>query len=198
MVDAVPDEPTFDLVIAYHVFEHLRDPLATLQMLRRSLRAGGYFLISVPDLGNVHKHGKLHYVTSNVHIFSFTSASLTSLFELAGFEKVRDTHDTEWHELRDEFPNRLRFLARTTDRIPETTTRRRLLGRQRRHEPSRDRPSPLDEAVDALRAYELLRPEFLRQQVEERAARTAAAAALDPGSREQILSSGGPGRSPSA
>jgi len=136
MVETVPDEPAFELVIAYHVLEHLRDPLESLVQLQGSLRPGGHVLLSVPDLGGLGRHGKFKYVISGLHIFSYTSASLSELCARAGLEKVRDSHDPEWSVLREENPTRLRFLARKADGEVVTAS-----------------GEPLKEALNALRLY---------------------------------------------
>jgi len=44
----IPDE-TYDFVLASHVFEHLANPLRTLQECKRVLKTGGALVIVVPD-----------------------------------------------------------------------------------------------------------------------------------------------------
>jgi SAM-dependent methyltransferase len=44
----------FDLIIAEHVFEHLRDPIAAARNVRSMLRSGGVFLMATPFLIRVH------------------------------------------------------------------------------------------------------------------------------------------------
>jgi SAM-dependent methyltransferase len=44
----------FDIIIAEHVFEHLRDPVAALENVRLMLRDGGIFLIATPFLIRIH------------------------------------------------------------------------------------------------------------------------------------------------
>ena len=42
-----PDN-TFDAAISFHTFEHLRDPVAALQKVHKSLKVGGICLLEVP------------------------------------------------------------------------------------------------------------------------------------------------------
>jgi SAM-dependent methyltransferase len=45
---------TFDIIIAEHVFEHLRDPAAAARNVRAMLKDGGIFLMATPFLIRVH------------------------------------------------------------------------------------------------------------------------------------------------
>jgi SAM-dependent methyltransferase len=46
-----PDQ-SFDVVIMWHVLEHVSDPRATLAEVSRILKTGGIFLVGVPDFGS--------------------------------------------------------------------------------------------------------------------------------------------------
>lgn len=50
MIRGIPAVPTFDLVAAKHVLEHLADPLGVLRRLRQALHPGGLLALGVPDL----------------------------------------------------------------------------------------------------------------------------------------------------
>lgn len=68
----------FDLIIAEHVFEHLRDPVAAARNVRAMLRPGGTFLMATPFLIRVH---------GSPYDFSrWTPDGLKVLLESNGFE----------------------------------------------------------------------------------------------------------------
>ncbi|MFO0573194.1 MAG: class I SAM-dependent methyltransferase [Polyangia bacterium] len=47
-LEALPEEPRFDLITLTHVLEHVAEPRALLGSLRRRLRPGGRLLVEVP------------------------------------------------------------------------------------------------------------------------------------------------------
>jgi SAM-dependent methyltransferase len=96
MLEAIPTEATFDLVIANHVLEHLRDPLEVTRALGAATKVGGHLYVSVPDLGRLPAHRSMSYVANERHIFSYTSSSLRSLFALAGFELIAHSNEPSW------------------------------------------------------------------------------------------------------
>ena len=111
-LEDIPGDQRFDLVVAYHVLEHLPDPLAILKQLAASLRTGGLLFVSVPRLDKVMEHRDARYCLSPPHhIVSFTEACLRCLLARAGFEVVETLH-----HLDDVFtkgtPLRMRLLAR--------------------------------------------------------------------------------------
>jgi SAM-dependent methyltransferase len=118
----IPDEPQFDLYIAYHVLEHLPQPLDTLQRLAKALRPDGHCLISVPRVDALAAHGKIHYcLQRHNHIVAFTEACLRGLLARAGIQTlaVLDCLD------RPDTPSRrVRLLGRkttVTDPLPDAT-----------------------------------------------------------------------------
>jgi SAM-dependent methyltransferase len=111
-LDAVPPEPRFDLVLAYHVLEHLPRPLETMRELARCLRPGGHFFVSVPRIDTLDAHKQVDYcIHPRHHIVGFTEVCLRGLLARAGFEVL-----ATFHELDDRFsrgvPVRMRMLAR--------------------------------------------------------------------------------------
>jgi 2-polyprenyl-3-methyl-5-hydroxy-6-metoxy-1,4-benzoquinol methylase len=75
----------FDLVHSYHVFEHLRDPMASMKLVHSLLLPGGHFYIAVPDMAEKRTPtGMFHFA----HVHGFTYETLRMMAEKAGFEWV--------------------------------------------------------------------------------------------------------------
>ncbi|MCP9485406.1 MAG: class I SAM-dependent methyltransferase [Gaiellaceae bacterium MAG52_C11] len=142
----VPAEPTFELVVAHHVLEHLVDPLATLTRLAAATTLDGLIYLSVPNFARVADHLDIDYVASDKHISSFTPIAVECLFALAGFELLAHSNDPAWQEL-DPRPQALKRLVCIGRRTP------RELGL---------RAEPLGEAIEALLAYGRIRPQPAR------------------------------------
>jgi SAM-dependent methyltransferase len=109
---SIPSDARFDLVIVWHVLEHLPRPLDTLRALSAALAPGGYCLVSVPRVDTLNVHGDLSYILqSRAHIVAYTEACLRGLTASCGLDTV-----TALHELDEIFskgmPLRLRLLAR--------------------------------------------------------------------------------------
>lgn len=69
--DQIPDG-SFDVVIANHVFEHMRNPLQLLPILCRKLRNGGLFYAAFPSeqsLGLPSAVGTLNFCDDTTHVF---------------------------------------------------------------------------------------------------------------------------------
>jgi SAM-dependent methyltransferase len=139
---SVPPDPRFDLVILWHVLEHLPRPLDALRALAAAIVPGGYCLVSVPRVDTLVVHRDLAYILQpRAHIVAYTEACLGGLMASCGLETV-----TALHELDEVFskgaPLRLRLLA------------------QKGRAPSGDRPSPTAALTPVLDAVaDLLRPE---------------------------------------
>lgn len=77
-LDEVPTASQ-DVVVAHHVFEHLVDPIAAINHIRRILAPGGYLVLGTPDFGSPcakrfgPKYRMLHDPT---HISLFTLESM--------------------------------------------------------------------------------------------------------------------------
>lgn len=77
----------FDLIHSFHVFEHLRDPLASMKLVHALLVPGGYFYIAVPDMAeNRTPTGMFHFA----HVHGFTFETLRMMAAKAGFAWVPD------------------------------------------------------------------------------------------------------------
>ncbi len=49
---AIRDEPLLDLVIMFHVLEHLADPLAALAAVARRVKPGGTLILGIPNIAS--------------------------------------------------------------------------------------------------------------------------------------------------
>jgi len=75
----------FDLIHSFHVFEHLRDPFASMKLVHSLLAPGGYFYVAVPNMAeNRTPTGMFHFA----HVHGFAYESLRMMAEKAGFEWV--------------------------------------------------------------------------------------------------------------
>lgn len=84
-------DQSFDAVLMNHVIEHLPDPVATLQEIKRILRPGGRLLCATP---NGHSWGSRHFghnwrgLEPPRHIQIFTRDALRSAAQQAGFSQT--------------------------------------------------------------------------------------------------------------
>ncbi len=81
-----PDH-SFDIVVMWHVLEHVSDPRPTLAEVSRILRPGGIFLVAVPNFGSpesrLTKSGWFHLDIPR-HLSHHTRASLSEILNEAG------------------------------------------------------------------------------------------------------------------
>jgi SAM-dependent methyltransferase len=107
----IPTDGAFDLVIAYHVLEHLPRPLETLHQLAKALRPGGHCLVSVPRLDRLSVHGDFKYcLHRRNHIVAFTEPCLRGLLARAGMAVVAPLHELDERFSKGQ-PIRMRLLA---------------------------------------------------------------------------------------
>jgi ubiquinone/menaquinone biosynthesis C-methylase UbiE len=74
-------EASLDCVLCTEVLEHVRDPATALQEIARVLRGGGYLILTVPFLVELHEEPEDYY--------RYTSHGLAYLLREAGFEVER-------------------------------------------------------------------------------------------------------------
>jgi SAM-dependent methyltransferase len=88
-LDAVPDGPTFDLIVLVQVLEHVANPLQLLDQLARATHIGGHLLISVPRFDTLPLHRDYRYVLNGrAHITAYTWACLRTLLARTGWQPV--------------------------------------------------------------------------------------------------------------
>ncbi len=90
-------EPFFDLIMLHHSFEHLPNPLETLQEIHRLLRKDKFCLIRIPVVNFAWEKYGVNWVQLDPprHLFLFTEKSLRLLAEKAGFTVEKIIYDSE-------------------------------------------------------------------------------------------------------
>lgn len=84
----------FDLVIVWHVLEHLPDPRDTLQEIHRLLKPGGSAIIAVPNYSSWQSRwsgADWFHLDPPRHLFHFSMTALERLLTETGFQ-VRSRH----------------------------------------------------------------------------------------------------------
>ncbi len=128
----------FDVVVLWHVAEHLGTPADVLRGTGRLLRPGGILLVAVPNFASpearVGRAGWFHLDVPR-HLVHFTPSTLTAMLTQAGFRPVKVTHLVPEYDLFSfvqTVENRLGLppnLLYDVLRRPEARLRRRPSGR---------------------------------------------------------------------
>jgi SAM-dependent methyltransferase len=105
-------ERSFDIVLAYYVVEHLRDPLGQLARLHDLLSPGGLLAIEVPNVDDalvrlyeVEAFDRFYW--QRAHYFNYSHRTLADVLRRAGFASVETIP-----EQRYDISNHLHWLAR--------------------------------------------------------------------------------------
>lgn len=83
---ATPVKTTYDLIIISHVLEHLADPVAMLQAIRRRLTPGGRLYVCVPDVTHLQEPTETFFQVP--HLTSFSPWTLFLVLWAAGFKPL--------------------------------------------------------------------------------------------------------------
>lgn len=118
----------FDLLLSFHVLEHIEDIAGEISHWRLLLADSGKLIIEVPNQAG---HPLLDRDPNQEHLHHFTPASIAALLHHANFEidRIESGH---WES--SVYPDSLRVIARRAFTGPQR--RELLLQRFRRHLPS--------------------------------------------------------------
>jgi SAM-dependent methyltransferase len=91
-------EASVDVITAFHVLEHLPDPLAALRNMLRWLAPGGLAIVEVPNADGVCSAVFGRYWSGldfPRHLVHFTPRTMAAMVERAGGRVVRASHRTK-------------------------------------------------------------------------------------------------------
>jgi 2-polyprenyl-3-methyl-5-hydroxy-6-metoxy-1,4-benzoquinol methylase len=95
LVEAGYPAEYFDKVIIWHVLEHLRNPRATIEEVRRILRPGGHLIVAVPNFGSAQARwagAAWFHLDPPRHLYHFPLSVLRLLLKNAGFIVESEHH----------------------------------------------------------------------------------------------------------
>lgn len=95
--DFDPRGRRFDVITAFHVLEHLADPLAVLRKCHDWLTSDGILAVEVPNLASTRQNPSRLFHPA--HLVGFTPGSLHFAAESAGFQPVRWMSDSDQRNL---------------------------------------------------------------------------------------------------
>ncbi len=84
----------FDVIVSFHVFEHLRDPKSALKWVVDRLAPGGIVLLEVPDMSPLENGPRLYERLHFAHVHGFTPKTLQLLAASCGLELHPDVAAT--------------------------------------------------------------------------------------------------------
>ncbi len=93
--DALYPESYFDVVVIWHVLEHLRNPRETLEEIHRVLRPGGRIVVAVPNFSSLQARltgSAWFHLDLPRHLFHFPLHSLRRILTEVGFDPGQDYH----------------------------------------------------------------------------------------------------------
>ena len=119
-LDAVPDTPAFDLIVANHVLEHVTDPLGLLRRFSGATRIGGFLLIGVPRFDTLPIHRDYKYVINGrAHVTAYTWPCLQGLLARAGWKSLAPPPDRVSKGRSGHTYARLRVIAQRVEEYVE-------------------------------------------------------------------------------
>jgi len=89
LIDTHFQEQSFDVITFWHVLEHLPEPLSTLQLAKKMLKADGLMLIAAPNISSFDaRFYRSHWVALDAprHLHHLVPATLARVCQAAGLE----------------------------------------------------------------------------------------------------------------
>lgn len=100
--EGIPFKEQYDLVLCLDVLEHLHDPWATMRVITDSIKPGGYFIASIPNISHISilsdlvLHDQWTYseagILDKTHLRFFTRSTTQELLSAAGLEILLHQH----------------------------------------------------------------------------------------------------------
>lgn len=97
--DGIPFKDQYDLVLCLDVLEHLNDPWGAMKTITESIKPGGYFIASIPNIGHISVlsdlvlHDRFDYAESGIldrtHLRFFTGTTARQLLTDGGLEVLQ-------------------------------------------------------------------------------------------------------------
>ncbi len=116
---AVFARATYDVIVMFDVLEHVADPVAAATKLRRALKPGGIFAVTVPDYGGWWARASGRYwpmITPWEHLVYFTRETVRATLHAAGLEGVhfhQARTPMSWGSMARHVPLLHRFVPRS-------------------------------------------------------------------------------------
>lgn len=106
--DGIYPEKSFDVIMFYHVIEHLENPKEVLKSIRKLIKPGGTLIVGTPNIGSFGaKWFKENYrLLGPAHICLFSKDSLINLMKEEGFHFTNIKYpywETEYASLKNLF-----------------------------------------------------------------------------------------------
>jgi SAM-dependent methyltransferase len=108
-------EQAFDVVCAWHVIEHIPDPLPALNVIRAAAKRDAHLFVEVPNAdGAIARRQGSSWQPLGLphHVGQYGPTSISALFERAGFEVVSVDTVPFWLYARPHIPASLWRIAR--------------------------------------------------------------------------------------
>jgi len=89
-IESMPDPlKPFDLIVGWHVLEHLHHPVGTLKRIRGWLKPNGYMVLAFPNMGSIQFNifkDRWYPLSLPTHLFHFTPDTIRKVLKSARWE----------------------------------------------------------------------------------------------------------------